>query len=223
MATAYKNFRQYIKEAVTDTDTVKYEFRNDKNRLEKAIDKITKCVAILKERSWGTGTARKFADEFEKVTAALKELEAKKAEILDKVRVDLTDKYFTEDEKCYTRCIELSDVVITVSKDIQKSSFSYAKFMDDLYSLELPDNLLLQIKALEEKNTKIGKPYSTVNIKSIKVEEGIVNDVIAWAKRKFNKLLSVFDTKLEKLIKKHELQVRLKNRSYGSTLKPRLP
>lgn len=230
-----KSIKYFLYEAVEDDEGVESQTQDllkttkvapyDKVKLDKkgklalVESQISKVVAILKPGAKGTGEPRKLAEAFNRLDAKIKELSKRLDDAKDLIRNEVLGRYFTAEEACYTRCIELSELIIQVNKDTWRSEekFDYKTFIKDFNALKLPDEIKAQLDELIKANYKFvsgedkqkaGEPpvRQTVTIKTKdKLDEGIMDNITSWFKGIFRNLLSRFDTKYTRLLKKYNI------------------
>lgn len=215
-----------LHEAVEDSDTVTYEFKNAKNKPEFVKNQIVKCIATLKDRSWGVGPVKEIAAQLSSIKEKISALEVTEKELKNKVRTDIVDKYFTADEEVYTRVIVVSNILVQVSKESTRESFDKKGFFEQLYKLGLTKDIIDQIEALRKQYTKESSVASSVTVKTedkhfipgkysksekkgthyipghyneAKGYNESVETFIYWFKYTFKRLLHSFDTKLDTL------------------------
>lgn len=206
-----RKYTKILTEArITDNPEVSYQLKGKSGAAEKR-GEFEKAIVTLSGSKSGVFT--KFAKAYKEIDEKVKEVEALKDSLNEKVK-NSVDELFDVEDAVYTRVVESVSMVATLSKyspevTTQESDFDAEEFVNELFQIA-SDDLLPVLNTLKQKYTKIiEKTKKEVPSRlTVKTQESVNDnevypDLKEWADNLSDKLnfkIADFDSRMDYLV-----------------------
>lgn len=190
------SFVKYLKEA----EAKKYVNKSGKETDDKS--KIEKVIVELKGSEAGKVT--KIVNQLQEISDLEKELKQKKEKLKCSSK-EICDELFKAEDEVYTRVMETSSVILTISKSTTREKIDYKKALEEMATKLTPD-IIKQMNEIIKAFTKTEEVSSTVKGTVKESFKDWMNKGFGFIKTLVDKMKlwgKTYDTKLKDFQKKY--------------------
>jgi hypothetical protein len=194
--------KKVISEGRVESDYVKYKTLNKSGKETEDKDRITKVIAVLSHQKGSAAT--KLIDSYETIQSEKKKLD----EQLDSMKADMLDyvqNMFDETDRAYTNILETASMTITMSKESERNTVKWEKFLEKLKVL-LPE-MVKTFDDMVAEVTTTTKVASSLKAK-FKGDDDMNESVLSTIKDKLKTLLNSFLDKFKRKNDKFESDIK---------------